>query len=35
MLVPLLVLLLLWVMLGYDANEEPVLVLVLLFPELK
>ena len=25
-LVPLLVLLLLWVMLGYDAKEEPVLV---------
>ena len=34
-LLPLLILLLLWVMLGYDAKEEPVLVLVLPFPELK
>ena len=34
-LVPLLVLLLLWVMLGYDPKEEQVLVLVLLFLELK
>ena len=34
-LVPLLVLLLLWVMLGYDGKEELVLVYVLLFPNLK